>query len=148
MSYEFNEVETYLFLFDLPIEDKQVLANFEGFDTVEMWEQDKHNELEILANNPDKNVMHFFPKISTYFNQNQIHDNINFEELSKIHEKVIKKLKIDFDSDDDYNIIHFETLVIIELLRNYPKIVEAMKKEQSTWRIIPKFTDGISIILA
>ncbi len=143
MSYEANEVETYSFLFDLSTEDKQVLASFEGFDTVEMWEQDKRDELEILANNQNKTTIHFFPKISFYFNQNQICPNISLEELSKIYEKFKKELSI--YSDDDYNIVHLETLVIIYLLRNKPKIFTAMREEQSTWRFVPKFIDGLFI---
>ncbi len=116
MDYSGGEVEAYSFLFELPTEDKALLAKFECFADVEKWEQDKLDKLDWLANTDENITYNIFDNISFQHNQD-IFKHVRLPEIEDYGNRIIE----DMEKNGGYNYIQFETMVTLWALKNKPE---------------------------
>ncbi len=118
MDYDVRDVSTHLYLFDLSNEDKELLAKFEKFASVEAWEKDKCKKLDWLANNKENINYNIFHNISCCDNFEKIGKYIDLDEQEKAYDDIFKAIPT--ASDDDFNDIHLDTLITLWVLKNKP----------------------------
>ncbi len=119
MDYDERDVNTHLYLFDLPYADKELLAKFEGFSNVEKWEKDKREKLTWLTD-PKKNINYnIFHKISRCDNHEEIGKFVPIEHWNDIFNDIIQKIAN--GDTENYNPIQFDTMVTLWVLKNKPE---------------------------
>ncbi len=113
MDYDEGKIESYLFIFDLADNDKKLLAKFEGFDSVQLWEKAKHEQLEQLKD-PNHNITYnLFDNIS-YQNNSKISTHFSLVEAEKFAEQIIARM----ESNQGYNPVEYETMLSLWTLKN------------------------------